>query len=447
MTTTALVLAAAGCGRAPAPVVDGGGGQEVARCSEVPEVVPPDEHLRDEPIYVGNEQPVEELSAWASGREGFEQLWIDRDHLGWVVLAFSRDAEAVQAELARDFPDAGAVVVPVDWTMTELTALQDRVAEELGGAVASSIAVSVTKGVVSIGVGPMTEDRLDAVAERFAGERVCVEGVDPETLPSDGPQAEAGDGWRLLADERAGQPYRTWIAADEDGYVQLWESVGLSDEAPAVDFGTEVVIWFGAVYSGSCPDLRFEGVEVDHDRALVYADITYLDEAEGGPCTADANPRAYVVAVDRDVLPPGRFAIQLGAADPPPGAPEERTVVDADLTQPGAGVSRDQLGPDPALAHPQPAVIEPGGTVEAGFPFLYRLYLHCGPEWLGPVNDVMWRSEVTEVPPAWLTVMDRTSEELVAEALVETDPTTLTVTANDHDVVYHPTSEEPPGCD
>lgn len=440
LAVVTVTVAACGGSSTPVPSV-AGGGDDVPLCEDVPAVEPPAEHLRDEPIYVGNEQPTEELSAWASSQPGFEQLWIDRDRLGWVVLAFSTDAEARQDELRDRFPDVGAVVVGVDWTSEELTALQSRVADaELGYATWTS----VDQGVVGIDVGPLTEERVAAVAERFAGERVCVSGVDPAELPSEGPQAQAGDGWRLLADETTGEPYRTGIAADPSGYAQLWEEIGLSGEPSPVDFDTEVAIWFGAVYSGSCPEIRLDGVAVDHERALVYADIVQTGEVF--VCTDDANPRAYLVAVERSALPPGPFAVQLGAHDPPPGAPEERTRVDADLRQPGATFSPDQVGPDPELAEPRPNVAGPGDIVETGYPAAFRFWLHCGPEWLGPLNDVVWRSDVTDTPTAWREAMDG-SQELVVEVLIETDPATLTATANGHDVVYHPTAEPHPGCD
>lgn len=48
------------------------------------------------------------IRAWAAGKPGFEEIWIDREHLGWVTVAFSVDAEARQAELEETFPDVGA---------------------------------------------------------------------------------------------------------------------------------------------------------------------------------------------------------------------------------------------------------------------------------------------------------------------------------------------------
>jgi hypothetical protein len=414
-------------------------------CEDVPAISPPAAHLRDEPIYVANEQPVEQLAAWARSHVGFEELWIDRDRLGWVVLAFSEDAAARQDELTDRFPDVGAIVVEVDWTMEELSDLQDRLAadpalRELGIATG----VSVTQGLVSVELGELTPDRLSRLAP-YLGERLCVSGADPASLPSEGPQPQAGEGWRLLVDERAGEPYRTGIAADEEGLARLWERVGLAAPVPAVDLEHEVVIWFGAVYGSSCPDLRLDDVVIDHDRALVHAEI--VDVSRQVACTDDANPRAFVVAVERAQLPAGPFAIQLAATDPPPGAPEERTLVDADLTRPGVPLPANAVGPDPTLEVPPTVTVGPGDIIEPGEPAPYRFYLHCGPEWLGPLNEVLWRSEVTDTPTAWRRVMDEAAEELVVEVRLETDPPSLTASANGTELVYTPTADDHPGCD
>jgi hypothetical protein len=333
--------------------------------------------------------------------------------------------------------------------MAGLEALQARVSEELGPLFNPSSWISVTQGVVGIGVGVLKEDRVVAINERFAGERVCVEGIDPAAAPVEGPQSASGEGWRLLAGESGiGQPYRTGIATDETGYEQLWTDIGLTGERPVVDFSSEVVIWFGAVSGSSCPDLRLDDVTFDHQQGLIYADIVLVDPPFG--CTADANPLAYLVAVDRSMLPVGPFAIQLGAAGPPPGAPEERTLVNADLTQPGSVATSDQVGPDPAL--PEPFVLESGSIIEPGFELPYRLHIHCGIEWLGQLNDLYWRTEVPPgildyIPPEW---KDAAAGQLFIEVTVvlQTNPEpTITATSNGHSVIYKPTADTPDGCD
>ena len=107
-------------------------------------------------------------------------------------------------------------------------------------------------------------------------------------------------------------------------------------------------MWFGAVYGSSCP-IRLDDVAVDTDRepALVHA-VTVVPGGTGA-CTADANPHAYVVAIDRTGSRPGRSPSSSAPTTRPPGRPEERTLVDADLTVPGAVADADDIGPDDEL--------------------------------------------------------------------------------------------------
>ncbi len=173
-----------------------------------------------------------------------------------------------------------------------------------------------------------------------------MDGRDPSTEPPPGPQQPEGDGWRLLLDEAGvGAPYRTGIATDQTSLAGLWATIGLDDPLPEVDFANEVVVWFGAVYSGSCPEMHLDDVVVDGSTLHVF--LVYPNRP--AVCTADANPRAYVVAVELSKLPAGPFVIQLDADDPPPGAPEERTVVSVDLSKPGAVAGPGDIGFDPSL--------------------------------------------------------------------------------------------------
>lgn len=438
-----------GSATAPAEPNPRGAGFSIPLCETVERISAPAEWYRDSPIYVANEQPTEEIRAWAAGQPGFEELWIDREHLGWITVAFSADAEARQAELEQDFPDIGVVAVGVDWTMAELEELERRVAEEIAPLFPVGSWSSITQGVVGIGVGVLEEERIAAVERRFGGERVCLEGADPADVPAEGPQPQQGDGWRLLADEQGiGQSYRTGIATDQPSYDRLWTDIGLSGAPPPVDFESEVVIWFGAVFGSGCSHLRLDGVIVDPERALVHAEIVLPGPPVG--CNGDANPYAYLVALQRARLPSGPFAIQLGADDPPAGAPEERTLVDVDLSRPGAVAGPGDVHPDPAL--PEPFVLEPGSIIEPGFEYPYRLNVHCGIEWLGRFNDVAWRSDVPDgildfVPPEWQPAVDA-SQTIELSIILRTDPEpVIETTANGRTVTYRPTAEEPPGCD
>jgi len=164
----------------------------------------------------------------------------------------------------------------------------------------------------------------------------------------------------------------------------------------------------------------------------------------------DANPYAYLVALERDKLPSGPFAIQLGTDDPPAGVPEERTLVDVDLSRPGAVAAPGDVHPDPTL--PKPFVHESGSVIEPDVENPYQLFVHCGIEWLGRLNHVAWRTDVPAgvpdfIPPEWQTAVDA-SQAVELSIILRTGPEPVVeATANGHTVMYRATAEEPPGCD
>ena len=303
-------------------------------------------HYRDEPVYVSNEMPTEDVRAWASAQPGYEDIWIDRDHNGWVSVGFSEGAEDRQAELEQEFPGVGVVAVPLDWTAAELEALRASAftaMEDAGFLVGGGH--SVPAGLVQVMVGELTEERLAPLAD-LAGPRLCVEGVDSEDVIREGPQPTEGEGWRLLGADHSGAAYRTGVATTPAQYDRLWAESGVSGDPPAVDFDREIVIWFGAVYGSGC-EVRLDDVSVDADNRLVHADLVVPGVHQA--CPSDANPAAYVVALERDRLPEGGFAVQLGPDDPPSGVPEERTLVDVDLRSPGSTARDDEIHLDEEL--------------------------------------------------------------------------------------------------
>lgn len=306
------------------------------RCpTEMPLVSAPEAWYREEPVYVENEMPVEEIRAWAAQQPGFEDIWIDREHNGWVSVAFSEGAEARQAELQEQFPGVGVVAVPVDWTEAELVALRDEAFEAMRDAgFEAGGSHGVHTGRVEVWVGELVEERLAPLAP-LAGPRLCVVGVEPEDVVRPSPQPESGEGWRLLGADRTGDAYRTGVATTDEQYLALWREAGLDGDPTGVDFDAEVVIWFGAVYGSGC-EIRMDDVVFDLDRRVVHGDFVIPGVHQG--CNGDANPEAYVVAVSRSVLPEAPFDVQLDADDPPLGAPEERTTVAEDLRSPGATI-------------------------------------------------------------------------------------------------------------
>lgn len=310
----------------------------IPKCDDVPAIAAAPERYGPGKV-MADEAAVDTIITWAHGQPAFEEIWIDRDqHDGWITIAFSRDALVRQLDIEREFPGLAVVALEVPWTMPELQDLQGKVMRDLQQIVSSS-GIRPNLGVVSVGIGVLEPARIAQVQAKFGGARVCVEGIDPADAPVEGPQLEGGEGWRLIADQdRVGPPYDTGIAADAEGYAALWAEIGLPGEPAAVDFETEVAIWFGAVHGSSCPRLRLDDVVVDVERALVYSAMTRF---EIGGCTADAIGHAYVVAVARSKLPHGPFTIQLQSEDPPAGViDQERTIVDVDLTLPGSTLPR-----------------------------------------------------------------------------------------------------------
>ena len=335
-----LTLMVVACGspapQAAAPVAEDG----VPLCTDVPAITADPSLYTDTPKYVGNEMPVDEVQAWAVDQPGYAGIWIDRDHNGWVTVAFTQDTEARQSDIETMWPEDGVVAVAVDMSESDFAALQQRAHEELP-AILQGSGTMINFGVLALHVGFLTEENVAAVNEVFAGEPVCIEGADPSLQVPAGPQPTEGAGWRLLVDQDGiGEVYRTGIAWDEASLVDLIEGIsGLDTEPPDVDFENEVVIWFGAVHGSSCPDLRLDDVVITGD--LVHGEIV---ESSGQlACTADAIPHTYLVAVDRDRLPGPPFHIQLGPEDPPSGVPEERTIVNADLREPGSTAAPNQV--------------------------------------------------------------------------------------------------------
>ena len=411
----------------------------------------PADWYRDQPVYVGGDQPVGQVQAWARRQPGFQDLWLDNERFGWITLAFTADVEARQAELEAEFPDVGVVAVEVPTTLAELLSLQrraHRLLDQAGIEFAGS-ASSVTRWTVELDVNASDERVVEALAP-LADERICLSDTGVPT--PEGPQPQAGDGWRLLGDELVGPTYRTGIATNDEQYDDLWRRVGMTAERPTVDFTSEVVVWFGAVYGLTCP-IRLDDVVIDTsgDRGLVHAET--VTPGSTGACTADANPHAYVVAMERDHLPAGPFAIQLGPDDPPIGVPEERTLVDADLSPPGAVATADQIGPDRALiaASRRPQPVESGGYIEPRYPSPYRFYVYCGIAVLGQLNGTWWMTgtDGVPVPPEWADLVDPETQMVTVRVQMTPGPApTVTATAAGHAVTYRPVlADAVPSCD
>ena len=365
----ATLLAVVGCGQGPdaspgseassstvsTADVDGGGPRQFRdeswgfpACDDVPYPSAPSAAYRDEPVHVVGEAPLEEVRAWARSQPGYEGIWIDHERNGWITVAFSRDAEARQEDLEEEFAGVGVVAVPVH-SEAELSALADRVRRELAPFLGTpSTGLDRVKGVAGVYAGVLTEEARGEIERRFSGEPLCVSGFDPATVPAPGLQPSGGEGWRLLADEaEAGEPWRIGLAADAAGLAKLWAEIGLDAPVPEVDFEEHVAIWFGAVVSSGCPDVRLDDVVVDG--SSVYAEL--VDPNPQFSCPSDAVPHAYVVALERSRLPSGPVTIRMPGELSSSVKSGHRLRVNADLSEPGAVVASGAVlsGPPQAL--------------------------------------------------------------------------------------------------
>ncbi|MBC7290626.1 MAG: hypothetical protein H5T83_04710 [Actinotalea sp.] len=351
---------------------------------------------RDEPQYGNAGELTDDVRAWAEEQGGFEELWLDRERNGWVTVGFHGDdvdAAALQERVAKEFPGEGVVVVEVPSSLSDLQTLMDRlmpVLADAGATPTGGLSLDVPRGRLGLFGVPATPE-AEAALQQFAGEPLCVDVVDPAAFVPEGPQPTEGEGWRLLGHEPgAGEPYRTGVATTDEQLAALWVDAGLDGDAPQVDWEGQVVLWFGAVWGSGCP-VRLDDVVVSG--ATLHGEIVVPGSGPDSACNGDANPHAFVVAVDRAVLPAGPFVVQLDADDPPPGAPQERTVVDVDLSVPGATATDEQIHLDPD-AGPQPGpLLEDGDTraPEPGARYVWRPRPECHGVVVGPFAGTLWR--------------------------------------------------------
>jgi hypothetical protein len=160
-----------------------------------PPITAPEPSDGPTPLFAANEMPVGEVRAWAEREPGHQAIWIDRDHKGWITVAFGQDVAERHKDLADAFSGVGGVTVPVDRTMDGLVALQQRVTTELSPPVGSfATSAAENHGIVEVTVGVPTDEVRSGVEQRVAGEPVCLWGRDSSTVPAAEPQRRAAVG-------------------------------------------------------------------------------------------------------------------------------------------------------------------------------------------------------------------------------------------------------------
>lgn len=273
----------------------------------------------------GDERLRQQLHEYAERfPETFGGFWIDRVD-GSFALAFTDQLDAHVAAVAAIAQNRQLVkVVQVEVSEAALLERQAELTPLLGPhSGVYGTGASPLDGVVSIDVEVYDPAVVDRIVAAVGSRLICVDGPDPRDVVPDGPQPLEGEGWRLLVSAAGrGEPYRTGFADSREGLADLWARLGLAGEPPAVDFEAEAVIYFGPAVSGSCRDIRLDGVEFG--AAGVWPTIVL--PGGGRACTADANPHAYLVAVERARLPRRPFTIDLfeDACRTVPGVCEEQ---------------------------------------------------------------------------------------------------------------------------
>ena len=162
-----------------------------------------------------------------------------------------------------------------------------------------------------------------------------------------GVQRQAGEGWRLLGESLRTAPYSVSAATSKPGFEAMWRR-RFSGDLPEVDFGSEMVVLFGAAVS-SCPEILLEGIRIDDDPPIVLPVLTRPHDS--APCRMIARGHGYAVAVERSLLPDG-FVVELGVdvGDPPR--------MEVDLTDQDADTVR--WGPVVVVTVVQPPKLERG---------------------------------------------------------------------------------------
>jgi hypothetical protein len=148
----------------------------------------------------------------------------------------------------------------------------------------------------------------------------------PPTSPSPTP----GEPVRILETGLSASfedPFTVAAATNQADYEALWQNFNLRSLRPAVDFGTELVLYFGMAGSSSCPE-GFQQLVIEDDVPRVYA--TWQTRPPNQPCTDDLAPQGVLLAVNRAVLPGQPFTLQLRDELVCPDCPEhpDRALID-----------------------------------------------------------------------------------------------------------------------
>jgi hypothetical protein len=120
-------------------------------------------------------------------------------------------------------------------------------------------------------------------------------------------QPTTGDGWRLLARQRAIGDVRTATTiADAGALEEAWATLRLGGR-PVVDFAADAVFWLVPVGTIGCP-ARLDSVLIDPAARTITGSFS-LGLTAG--CDTAVVPDSFLIAVDRRRLPAEPFQLRL----------------------------------------------------------------------------------------------------------------------------------------
>jgi hypothetical protein len=167
---------------------------------------------------------------------------------------------------------------------------------------------------------------LVAVLAVFAFAGCAAPGPSPTVTPS--PTAELA-AWRLVAaaDRSSEWAYSVHAAKSDAEWSALWGQLSPGLAEPAIDFGREFAAVFadGSGGPGNCSERRLDGVVIDVQTSLIYAEIS--DPLAPRNCDAMLGGSSiFVVAIARSSLPLVPFTLRLGRTRTCGDCPDQITV-------------------------------------------------------------------------------------------------------------------------
>jgi hypothetical protein len=127
-------------------------------------------------------------------------------------------------------------------------------------------------------------------------------------------QPPNGDGWQLLARQRGvGDRNKPRLLTDQAGVDAAWNALHMRSDPPGVDFERSVVVWLTPLGTISCPS-RLDEIRFDSAERLVDGSFSLgLTMNCRSPSVGDS----FLVAIDRNRLPPTPYQVRILGPDPP----------------------------------------------------------------------------------------------------------------------------------